>query len=77
MRSNGTYQATYLDATNSNQLQTTVVEYVSIGNFTQITQRLNEYYIASNYQSTENNITNAGIITLFSLDSQLNSITGD
>ncbi len=78
MFSNGTFVATLFDATSVIGLTNVQINYIANGTFTNVTRRLRDYFVASNslYSDPINNVTEAGMITLFKLDFQLNSIVG-
>lgn len=80
MYSNGTYISTLFDATSQSGLVNTqiVYDYDATQGLLNVTRRIGDYFVASNYlfNDTENNVTQAGIVTLFKLDYSLNSIVG-
>jgi len=67
MLSNGTFVATLFDATSQLALTNSQISYVANGTYTNLTHRLGDYFMASDFQynDTVNNISKAGIITLF------------
>jgi hypothetical protein len=80
MNSNGTYESTLFDATSQVGLTNTqiIYEYDATHGYLNVTRRIGDYFVASNYLYTDsvNNVSQAGIITLFKLDYSLNSIFG-
>ena len=77
MLQNGTFIATGFDATEL-ALTNTQTTKTANSTYTKITKRLGDYFVASNYQynNTIDASTQSGIITLFYLDYQMNSLNG-
>jgi len=66
------------DATSSLGLTNAQTAQITNGTYANVTRRLRDYYVASNFKlnNTVDNITQLGVITLFKLDYQTNSIYG-